>query len=1295
MNQMSVSEVWARLEQWDSGANCSLISKVALVRQTDGYTRVDLMVTLGSADRIISWIRSIEHKKLGYSHVFCRLSVPYHARRRQRCPSPTANNSRVVPSVEVFDDFSDTESDSAEHGSLTSGREEEYSFKRSEQEHVCPGLVNRRMPDPPSRFQTQLRLATWNICGVGNKRQELEGFMQRRAIDIAALQETLTREEGWPLRLRGFSCHNVAATGGHKRGVSLLVRKGIAHTVIKMDPHTIWIRVACSTMKSLHIAGTYIPSGTRRESRPIIKSLAKTAITLKEKGSEILILGDFNMVAQNMLRELLAAGLGSMHRAIFRGNDKTFHRRGRNWSSIDYLLYSEGIVGRTSNALVDRTEDLSDHFPVCAKLNWQIPNSSVESSRVRFNATQVLEKSEEILSAPGWKQLLEQTTEAAAVNWQNTTTQVLKACEVESRPKCGNNGRRIQTYRLSQRTRGLIRKKKTAFGFFLRSPASQTLLQNYLEAKRSAKMALKKESKVHWLKYVHNGVNFLRKGDPRAFWKWVKSLTNSGAVSHGTGSVIKDRNGRILVDPRDVLDRWRAHFASLAEDVSGNSSCKAYWLTKGNLAIQEPLTGLNDVITWGEVNRILKTLKANKSPGDDGIPYEVLKLSSENEPGQVPNTDLGRTILKVMQEVFDSGVIPTEWQESIVVPIFKKGDYFSCDNYRGISLMNVILKLLCTVVNRRIYRQLENSERLSKAQAGFREKEETMSHVCALYEIVQRRQLRKKKTYLAFLDIKKAFDTVPHGALFVKLERIGVTGKALNFIESLYRGSTMRVVVGGLVSEPFPLQRGVRQGCPLSPVLFDIFIDDILDQLRGKGVAVQGIDYKIPGLAFADDLALIASKASRLSDMLGIADNWGMEWEMCFGIPKCGIIPIGASRATVQNPDAHPATWNWTLQGEKVPIVLEYEYLGVPIHLDMDVERVEKHRTQKVVKALGSVAHVLKNGSIPFSAKISIYKTLVLSAAMYGGELTGMNSQRSSKIERILMVGLGWVFGCKGNKPPCRLTMLEEARCAPFAAIRSAQKARALVKWKRSRTYIADLIKNTNLGFSKRTWATGGHRWLANPRWGPDVWRQGSRDSLDHRKVFKEVKRRSWARQRRRKNQSESFKAYGKYNLKRSSWDLGKIVEEFPANTLSLVARMRVGGFWTARRLAVAGLIDSEWRNRCPCCRDPVPETLSHFLLYCPRFVIQRAEHLVRSLDSVQEGNARADPRKLVHILLGGKEDGGRCLPVMPRSGDRSDSGTQARTNSWLTGICRFIEDTYVERCSLVFGPSRPRGRRN
>ena len=162
--------------------------------------------------------------------------------------------------------------------------------------------------------------------------------------------------------------------------------------------------------------------------------------------------------------------------------------------------------------------------------------------------------------------------------------------------------------------------------------------------------------------------------------------------------------------------------------------------------------------------------------------------------GEEGPSHLARVLLGLLNKVWETQHVPACWRRASLVSIYKeKGDALEMDNYRGISLMAVPLKMLLTVLAKRLEGTLSRKGLLSREQAGFRAGEECVGQAAALLEVLQRRQVRGRRTYALFVDLSKAYDVVPHGALFAKMEQLGVRGRLLGFVQSLYASSELQV----------------------------------------------------------------------------------------------------------------------------------------------------------------------------------------------------------------------------------------------------------------------------------------------------------------------------------------------------------------------------------------------------------------------------------------------------------------------------------------------------------------------
>jgi hypothetical protein len=249
--------------------------------------------------------------------------------------------------------------------------------------------------------------------------------------------------------------------------------------------------------------------------------------------------------------------------------------------------------------------------------------------------------------------------------------------------------------------------------------------------------------------------------------------------------------------------------------------------------------------------------------------------------------------------------IPEEWEIARIIPILKKGDPTLMDNYRGISLVSVFVKVIMTVISKRLQIFTESNGLLCKGQAGFRLDEECIAQSKALYHILHgRRHQNKEQTFVCFIDFSKAYDRAPHQGLLQKLKskmRLDNT-KVMRLIEATYQNPRFTTIQQSLLTlHPdsdaiFPLLCGVRQGCPSSPILFNMFINDILDGMEPFGVSLPSLlnddSSRIPGLLFADDLVLLAPNSDSLKSMLKLVDNWCARWKMQVNIEKCGVMMI-------------------------------------------------------------------------------------------------------------------------------------------------------------------------------------------------------------------------------------------------------------------------------------------------------------------------------------------------------------------------------------------------------------------
>ena len=266
-----------------------------------------------------------------------------------------------------------------------------------------------------------------------------------------------------------------------------------------------------------------------------------------------------------------------------------------------------------------------------------------------------------------------------------------------------------------------------------------------------------------------------------------------------------------------------------------------------------------------EIKNVISTMKNNKAPGPDGLPIEFYKAFFNTLELEERYPAPGKCLEIIFNKIWN-GSFPSNWNSASIVSIPKKGDLSDCNNYRGISLINVGLKIITKVITERISKYAFSHNFIRPEQFGFRNHEECISLFISIREICQRRKFQGKFTYLAFLDLKKAYDSVPIFNILTKLYHMGLRGKCFDFISNHYLSSKARAKFLDMLSEEFPINRGVRQGCPLSPILFNLFINDVLNNCDKYGVSIG--NKKCCGGLFADDIVLIAPSEKNLKKLL-------------------------------------------------------------------------------------------------------------------------------------------------------------------------------------------------------------------------------------------------------------------------------------------------------------------------------------------------------------------------------------------------------------------------------------------
>ena len=406
---------------------------------------------------------------------------------------------------------------------------------------------------------------------------------------------------------------------------------------------------------------------------------------------------------------------------------------------------------------------------------------------------------------------------------------------------------------------------------------------------------------------------------------------------------------------------------------------------------------LDKEIEESEIVRCIKKLKNNKTGGGDGIVSELLKYGG---------VGMVKMLGKLYALIWKEECVPMKWREGLIVSLFKKGDKEDPGNYRGITLLSVVGKVFCKILNDRLVQYLDKSSKIHEGQAGFRAGRCCIDNIFTLNELIQGRLKEGKKTFSFFLDIQKAYDSVWRNGLWLKLWNMRVKGKMWRVIKTMYNSSRSAVLLEGEKSSTFSVEQGVAQGCSLSPILFSVFISDLLEEIDRAQIGIQlKSGNKVGGLLFADDFVGITESSENLQQLIDIIYGFCSKWRLHANVNKSAVLVFGKDKVK--------GKWNW---GDHVlPIVSNYTYLGVDFSYngawDTHIKKLIKKGKQKV----NQLNSIISNRYINLSARRMLLLSVLRPSLENGSEVWEGNKSQAASLESIMLGGAKRVLGCSSK----------------------------------------------------------------------------------------------------------------------------------------------------------------------------------------------------------------------------------------------------------------------------------------
>lgn len=847
----------------------------------------------------------------------------------------------------------------------------------------------------------KVNIGSWNVrtMRVKGKLENVKEEMRRLKLNVLGLSEV--RWEG----VGDFVSDEVrviySGSKGGQKGVAVLLDIEAGKRVTKIVQHSdrlLLVRIEADPV-DLVLLQVYMP--TTAEDDEEIESLYEQIEELvkKEKATDqVIIMGDWNAVVgegredgevgefglgvRNERGQMLVDFCKRMKMVVTNTWFKHEKRRRYTWKrpgdtgrfQLDYILVKHRYRNSVKNSRAYPGADAnSDHNLVVAKIELKLKKiprrakvkrwclSNLQSKKVQFQT--VVEK--ELAEGSGrhdgkidsqWTRLKDAIKGGAAKVFGFQSERVAKKPWVSEEMIEKMNERR--KWKGSRTEEG--RKK-------------------YLRLNNELRRETDKAREEWWDDRCDELEEYDRRGRSDLMYQEVSRLTRTGKKVATKNAAINDASGELITATRDIKDRWTEYIEELYSK-SNKPRVEDFELEKEN-QVESDQKGPGLLID--EIHSAIKEIKNGKATGIDDIPAEFLKLLDEKALEK---------LAELCVEIYETGNWPEDFTKVVMIPIPKKANAVECADYRTISLISHASKILLKILTKRLENKAEML--VSKTQFGFRKGCGTREAIGAMRTLCERSLEHGNDVFICFVDYEKAFDRVDWVKMLDILKEINVDWRDRRLIMNLYMQQKAVVKVLQEYSEESDLGRGVRQGCCMSPLLFNIYAEAMMiEAMEGleEGIKVGG--KLLQDIRFADDQGMVASSESGLQKIMDRLSATAEEYGMKINIKKTKVMKVSKSEE---------GRVSIVIDGKEIEQVRSFKYLGSTMTEDGRCETEIKIRIALAKDAFSKRKELLTKR---FSRKVKkkIIKTLVWTTLLYGCETWTLRKEEIRRLEAVEM----------------------------------------------------------------------------------------------------------------------------------------------------------------------------------------------------------------------------------------------------------------------------------------------------
>lgn len=887
-------------------------------------------------------------------------------------------------------------------------------------------IKNRRIAPTKLKVKKkqEMMIGIWNINTLTGKEMEIAEEMESNNLQILGLSETKKKGRGYRQLTNKHTLYysGVSQERRAKEGVGIIITEEMNKNVIKYKPvNSRIIRVSIKTNdigEVINIIQIYGPveGAHEEEILEFYINLQRELDEAREDNEATIIMGDWNSrVGNDKNRGMGCMGIygeptinrnGIKMIEFCRRNDLvvgntmwyqqidekyTFVAEERNARSlIDYFVYTQSLIKIIQKVQTKKEAEAgTSHRLVTAQMEVSIGRNEEkkEYSKIAIQELKKKEKNEryeKVTNEEFQRRESEREDWTLEERWGAFKEIVISSAErVCGRRKYNNNIKRTKWW--TEEIRKLVKEKKTAWKKYLQTKTIEDK-EDYIRRRNVVKLKIKEEKKKSWRDFGEEITNTQRINN-RKFWTQIKRLRGSRKKEI---KAIKDKNNQLQTEVEQILDIWRDYYVD-----------KFHRLHLEEDANLEERETEHHEITREEVEEVIQNIKIGKASGEDGIAPEFIKCLGES------GIDW---IWKIIKEVWEKKQIPREWENNLIIPIHKKGEQTQCENYRAICLAQTSYKLYTKILEKRLRQCLEQS--LEEEQAAFRPERQTNDNIFIVRNLIERTIEKGEEMFLIFIDLKSAFDTVIRREVWTILEEMKIPKGLTQAIRSTYDIVRARIQIAGQTSEEFLMDKGIKQGDSLSPLLFILIMDKIVKNIKRQGEHLNTVigyrnmePVKMSSLLYADDVVLIANSKSKTQKLMNVWTSEIEKMKMEVNINKTKVMIINENQNDRNKKEIK-------CKDTILERVTTYEYLGSVMTEDGKIEAEITNRANKSTKIYYTMNKtILGHKNIDIDVKMKIHNAITVPTITYAAENWTIGKKDEAKINAIEMKHLRRIAG--------------------------------------------------------------------------------------------------------------------------------------------------------------------------------------------------------------------------------------------------------------------------------------------